>query len=680
LFKSYFGYLRMRFFLLAIAVVLASFAAPASSAAQEASPLLPYRPGAVLVGFPPGATVASVGALAAAGYEVTRELPELNAVEVPVPVGSEEAVAAQLARLPGVDYAEPDYWASPQGAQAVTPDDQFYGDQWALPVIRAPEAWSITTGSGNVVIAVIDSGVDLVHPDLRDKLWVNTGETPFNGKDDDGNGKVDDVHGWHFFQAWNGQTYESRENGHVMDDSGHGTHVAGIAAAKANNRQGIAGIAWNSPVMAVKVIDKTIGLAAYSDVAAGIQYAVDNGALILNISLGGAPPSQILCGAVSGAASRGAIVVAAAGNEDNSVYYPAACPGALAVGATDRADNSASFSNPGARVDLAAPGVDIYSTWFASGLGAHNYAYLSGTSEAAPHVAAAAALVWARWPALTAEGVKAQLQGSVVDVGLPGRDDESGWGRLDLAAALAEQVRPVDLRLQAAASPLVVVAGNPLTATFSVSNAGAAPATSVTLSAALPADPVFDVIQVATSACSLKASQMRCGFARLDPGATVGVTVVITPTSTADGHLTTSASVNAAQRELTPSDNRQTITTEIKPVLWGRIFLDGNGDGVRQPWETRGVTGALVLLERVGQPVAYTATEPPGGLFRFDTLPSGRYAVIAELPHGYQFTTPGQVQVEVLSNREQTAFIGAWTGEVQPIPGRLRLPLILATR
>lgn len=666
----------MRFRLFFIAFILASFLAP-SAAAQSEPPAPEYRTGAVLVAFDGGAAAAaSVDSLTAAGYEVTREMPELSVVAVGVPAGQEIAAAEQLAQLPGVAYAEPDYWAAPQGAMDVTPNDPRYGEQWALPVIGAPQGWSITTGAPGVIIAVIDSGIDLKHPDLKDKLWVNKGETPFNGKDDDGNGKIDDVNGWHFYQAWNGSAYESRENGQVADDSGHGTHVAGIAGAKSDNGIGIAGIAWSSPVMPVKVIDKTIGLAAYSDVAAGILYAVDNGASVINLSLGGSAPSQTLCAAVTAAVNKGKIVVAAAGNKDNTVYYPAACPGALAVGATDPSDNAASFSNPGARVDLAAPGIDILSTWYVSGLGQSSYAKLSGTSEAAPHVAAAAALVWARWPALTADGVKAQLQGTLADVGLPGRDDETGWGRIDLARALAEQVQPVDLRLQVETAPVEVVAGNALTATFTITNTGATAATSVTLSATLPADPVFEGVHIAGDQCSLDGHQMRCGVVRLDPGASLQVTVVMTPTTVGDGLLTTAASVNAAQRELTPSDNRRTVLTRIRPVLWGHVFLDGNGDGVRQPWETRGAPNAYVLLEQAGQPVAYTATENATGMFRFDVLPSGSYTLIAEVPEGYQLTS-GPVEAQVDSTREQSAFIGAWTGVVVPIPGRLNLPLIL---
>jgi len=333
-------------------------------------------------------------------------------------------------------------------------------------------------------------------------------------------------------------------------------------------------------------------------------------------------------------------------------------------------------------VSLAAPGVDILSTWFLSGLPGSGSAYatLSGTSEAAPHVAGAAALVWARWPGLSADGVMAQLQGSVVDVGQPGRDDETGWGRLDLARALAEPVQPVDLRLSAVAQPDSVIAGNAMTATFTITNTGASPATSVTLSATLPAEPIFEGVHVASSDCSLKGSELRCGIARLDSRAVISMTVVMTPTIVGDGALTTAASANAAQRELTPSDNRQTIITPIRPVLGGRIFLDGNGDGIRQPWETSGIPNAWVLLEQDGQPVAYTSSQSPTGLFQFDMLPSGNYTVIAELPGEYQLTTQGQVEIAVNARLQQTVYIGAWTGQVAPIPGRVYLPVVVAGR
>jgi hypothetical protein len=429
--------------------------------------------------------------------------------------------------------------------------------------------------------------------------------------------------------------------------------------------------------MPVKVIDEAIGFAAHSDVAAGILYAIDNGASIINVSLGGPEHSQVLCAAVSAAVSRGKLVVAAAGNFGQTVYYPAACPGALAVGATDWDDNPAAFTNPGARVDLSAPGVGILSLWPRPRLPGSGYATRSGTSQAAPHVAAAAALVWARWPQLSADGVKAQLQGSVKDIGLPGRDDESGWGRLDLARAVREPVGPVDLRLDVDVEPLQVVAGNPLTATFTMANTGGSAATSVTLSATLPVAPAYEDIHVTGSACSLRGHNLQCGLAELGAGASARVTVVMTPTLVGDGEISTTASVNSAQRELTPSDNRRVTQTRIRPVLWGRIFIDGNGDGARQPWETRGVPDAFVLLKKVGQTVLYSAVETRTGHFQFDMVPSGQYTLFAVLPAGYQPTASGALTVEVLSSREQSAFVGAWTGVVEPIPGRLNLPLLL---
>ena len=195
----------------------------------------------------------------------------------------------------------------------------------------------MTTGSPAIVIALVDSGIALTHPDLASKVWVNQGEIPGNGLDDDHNGKVDDVNGWHFFQQWTPDGYIPTENAIVWDDYGHGTHVAGIAAAASNNGIGIAGISWGARVMPVKVLDQD-GDGWYSDIAAGITYAVDNGARIINLSLGGAEASRMLCDATAYAQQKGALLVAAAGNGAAAVYYPAACDGVLAVASTDRVD------------------------------------------------------------------------------------------------------------------------------------------------------------------------------------------------------------------------------------------------------------------------------------------------------------------------------------------------------
>ncbi len=292
----------------------------------------------------------------------------------------------------------------------------------------------------------MDSGVYLGHPDLASKVWKNPDEIPGNGIDDDLNGKVDDVNGWHFYQQWTPDGYIPAGNANVTDDFGHGTHVAGITAAATNNGFGIAGISWGARVMPVRVLDQ-YGNGWYSDIAAGIIYAVDNGAKIINLSLGGAATSenaQPLCEAAAYAQQKGALLVAAAGNTGAAVLYPAACDGVLAVAATDRTDQRAVFSNFGPEVDLAAPGVDIYSTWpWLDG-----YFIKSGTSMAAPHVSGVAALVWSRWPEWDNVAVSRQITETAVDVDAAGWDPYTGWGRLDAAAALApggDPVRPVYL-------------------------------------------------------------------------------------------------------------------------------------------------------------------------------------------------------------------------------------------
>jgi subtilisin family serine protease len=289
----------------------------------------------------------------------------------------------------------------------------------------------VTTGTMSITITIVDTGVDLGHPDLAAKLWTNPGEIPANGLDDDGNGKIDDVHGWHFFHGYN---LEPAENAVVQDDNGHGTHVAGIAAAATNNGIGVAG---------VKVLDE-YGSGWYSDVAAGIVYAADQGAKIINLSLGGSAPSQTLCDAVAYVSqTTGALVVAAAGNTGAAVSYPAACDHVLAVAATDQEDRRPYFSNFGPQVDLAAPGVEIYSTWYQVGVQASGYFTETGTSMATPQVAGVAALVWSRWPTWTPDQVAQRLLDTSVDLGEPGWDAYFGWGRLDAAAAVTAPVAPV---------------------------------------------------------------------------------------------------------------------------------------------------------------------------------------------------------------------------------------------
>jgi subtilisin family serine protease len=409
-----------------------------SSSAQPSN--VPFRPGAILVGLPPGASPATVAQLFTTyDLHIEQTIKPLSILSVHVPIGREQAVADSLRRSGQVAFAELDYAA--HATDLITPTDPGWANQWGPRKIEAPAAWTLVTGTANVIIAVVDSGITLAHEDLASQRWLNAGEIPGNWIDDDGNGYVDDVNGWHFFHRYTAAGYVPDENADVQDDYGHGTHVAGIAVAAASNGVGVTGIAPGAQVMPIKVLDK-YGNGWYSDIAAGIVYAVDNGARIINLSLGGEIDSAVLREPIEYAQAHNVLIVAATGNTNSSVLYPAAYPNVLAVAATDQSDQRAAFSNFGPEVDVAAPGVDIYSTWpWVTG-----YFTKSGTSMATPHVSGAAALVWSYWPGLTADQVANDITQTATDVGSIGWDVFTGWGRIDVFRAV-ERATPLRLRL-----------------------------------------------------------------------------------------------------------------------------------------------------------------------------------------------------------------------------------------
>jgi subtilisin family serine protease len=367
---------------------------------------------------------------------------------------------AELYRLdPDVESAEPNYYRS----ATATPDDTHLHLQWALhntgqtggtqdTDLDGPEAWDVTTGSDSIVIAVIDTGADLDHQDLEGNIWRNTGEdwiggTPgHNGVDDDGNGKTDDYYGWDFANG---------DNDPDDDSDGHGTHVAGIMAAEGNNGLGIAGINWTASIMPLKVLtaDKR-GLV--SDEIAAIDYAIGNGARIINASLGGPNFSQSEYNAIQRAREAGVLFVAAAGNattdNDTNPVYPAShdLDNIISVAATDHDDALSNTSNYGVNsVDVAAPGVSIYSTTVGN-----SYQYRSGTSMAAPHVSGLAALIWATHNSLTYSQVKGhisngvEVKGNLYGVVLTG-------GRINAYNSLNLPLPPSDLAAAALSSTQV---------------------------------------------------------------------------------------------------------------------------------------------------------------------------------------------------------------------------------
>lgn len=333
-------------------------------------------------------------------------------------IGVQEALD-YYSGLEHVLYAEPNYMLHALN----TPNDPMYSQQWGLNNtgqtggtidmdIDAPEAWEVTTGSSNTIVAVIDTGVDYNHPDLAANIWNNVAEVGgLPGVDDDGNGYVDDFHGYDF----------ANNDNNPMDDHSHGTHVAGTVAALGNNGIGVTGVAWDAQIMAVKFLDAQ-GNGTTANAVEAIDYAVDNGAVIANASWGGNEPfSQTMYDAIAAAGEADQVFVAGAGNgnfigigQDNDFnpFYPASfdLDNIISVAAIDHVGNRAIFSNYGATsVDIGAPGVNILSTKPGS-----SYQTLSGTSMATPHVTGVAALLRSEFPTWTYDQVIDQILTSVV--------------------------------------------------------------------------------------------------------------------------------------------------------------------------------------------------------------------------------------------------------------------------
>jgi subtilisin family serine protease len=421
----------------------------------------------LIVEFVPGAAVGSrLDAHAAADARVLSRIEGRRLVLVQVPPGEDVRAAIRRYRADdAVARVEPNL---PRPVFETVPADPRFAEQWSLqnvgqphPIsdpppdtvagvpdadIDATDAWDVTTGSAATVVAVLDTGVDLTHPDLVGSLWVNPGEIPGNGVDDEGNGFVDDVNGWDFRD----------DDASPQDTLGHGTHVSGIVAATIANDEGVVGVCPGCRVMPLR-----FGLDTFSEVAA-IDYAIANGAHVINASYGGPSFSRIERNAIARATAAGVLFVAAAGNENNNIdirkltrqgpispVFPAAydLPGMLTVAATNDRDRYGAFTDctlqVGAEepclfsnfghdaVDLAAPGVDVLSTWLAG-----SYRVFDGTSMAAPHVSGAAGLVKSLHPEYTALELRNALMNSADTPPTLTPELTVTNGRLNVAAAL----------------------------------------------------------------------------------------------------------------------------------------------------------------------------------------------------------------------------------------------------
>jgi subtilisin family serine protease len=360
----------------------------------------------------------------------------IHVVKLPSNMKVEDALK-KYKNDPNVEYAEPNYIIR---KLETTPNDTYYSSQWGLVKVLANKVWDTCKGSDNTIVAVIDSGIDLNHPDLKDHIWKNPGETNCSdGIDNDNNGFVDDCYGWNFVSNSN----------NTQDDNGHGTHVAGIIGAVTNNSEGVAGLNWYVKLMPVKSFNSD----GYGDVAnliKAINYAVNNGAKIINLSSEFyGPPSQALYDAIKSAGDRGVLFVAAAGNDswnnDKTPVWPASfnLSNIISVGASDQYDNLAYFSNYGQKtVHLLAPGTDIFSTYFDKTNNQSTYKSLEGTSMATPFVSGAAALLMSCLNNATIYEIKERIVSSV-DVFDSLSTKAISSGRLNIYNALNSPLKPI---------------------------------------------------------------------------------------------------------------------------------------------------------------------------------------------------------------------------------------------
>ena len=408
--------------------------------AQNWGPKDTFVPGEVLVKFRNGTSSERIAnAHTRRAARLLRVLGRSNVHQVQTPLAVADAISGYLAD-PDVEYAEPNWIYR----TTVIPNDTRFGELWGLnntgqlilgsagtpdADIDAPEAWNTQTGSSSVIVGIIDTGRQ-DHVDLVGNIWTNPGEAGgVVGVDDDGNGKIDDLHGWNFFG-----------NNNVLFGSdacndAHGTHTAGTVGAKGNNALGVVGVNWNVSIMSLKFLGGAGCSGSTANAILAVQYAASKGAKLTSNSWGGGGQSNALRDAINAA---GILFIAAAGNNgtnnDTTPFFPCNedTPLMICVAATTKTDAKASFSNFGAtKVHLGAPGAQILST-----VPTDSYSYFDGTSMATPHVAGVAALIFAQFPGISAADVKCKILQNVDPIPALAGITVTG-GRLNAAKALA---------------------------------------------------------------------------------------------------------------------------------------------------------------------------------------------------------------------------------------------------
>jgi len=370
------------------------------------------------------------------------ELLKINVLLVKVPEGTVPEKIPQFEALPGIVSAEPNYLVH---MLDTIPNDPLWPSQYGLVNIRAPQGWDYSTGSSAVIIAILDTGVDQVHPEFAGKI----------------------LPGYDFANG----------DANPQDDNGHGTHMAGIAAAIGNNNIGVAGTSWGASILPVKVLD-SFGSGSYADVATGIIWAADNSADIINMSFGGsgAPSGTVLQDAVNYAYNKGCIQIASAGNTGGGfVIYPARYDHVIAVAATDSGNNRAGFSNFGPEVDLAAPGVSIISTELGG-----SYGNRSGTSASASFVSGLASILEGLTGSNNPDWIEYLMEISALDLGAPGYDVYYGYGLIQMDTAI-----------------ILLIPSPPNTPTATYTNGGYVPPSSYLYTATLTTTATISVSAIA---------------------------------------------------------------------------------------------------------------------------------------------------------------------------------------
>ncbi len=390
------------------------------------------------------------------------------------PVLNFAQVLADYHADPNIEVVEPNYLA--ELTASATPNDPFWlssgnvnsriEDLWGLKRIDAEEGWGFTTGSEDIIVAVIDSGVDYRHPDIKDNIWTNPGEIPGNGIDDDGNGYIDDYYGWNF----------GDNNNDPVDHIGHGTHVAGIIGATGNNELGVVGVSWQGKVMALNVHSGAEGSFSLVAIVRALQYAADMGAKISNNSYYGIGRSRAIVDAIKYQHNKGMLIVASAPNLPSYTildYDPSALDLVISV---DTIDFNMYFPRRGEphqradKIELTAPGESILSLKSAISfdcppnynLKIANYCIMTGTSMATPHVAGLAALIWSHNPNLTNEEVRQLMRQGSEDIGPPGKDIDTGYGLINIFNSL----KLADDHKQAGTRPLAPIITEPKSRTI----------------------------------------------------------------------------------------------------------------------------------------------------------------------------------------------------------------------